>query len=508
MLRIRPGGTSTTPPSNPEELRLRHCRIGLAWDFVKPRHSTRAWLPDNCVDCFRVLSDHVLGSSVAGLRSACGQGPMWSLVLSYVLELRKAAYRYIRDGQCACLDNALLKACEGDKGSGKGRGMWDRQWGKSSKTPDGKQLCFKYNKQIGCAAEPSGSYELNYFQRPGASSRRELMPKFMMPLIQKINSGATYLQVHASTETLTAYTSAKEVSAKLSQTDSGFAHRVAGLPQRDRMRRVSCRVDCRALAFKLAAGQISDSPFTEEMLACGRQLVWSELKSAGCRLPVDHMVPGQPFCLAAVEELLRLAGDSDFAACYTGRDCFAKGVRLGVDVDLPRVPAVFTAKTRWRVYDEEDANAGLRENYVSGRDHADEVQAQFEREAALGAMYETSIEQARADLGELSLASLGAIEKKDGSYRVLHDGTHGLAVNSKIRVQDQIRNPSAGDLRCATQALPSAFFVLSGDVARAHRLVKVAQCDWKYQCCRTGAKGDMVWVNCVGTFGIASAAYH
>ena len=263
---------------------------------------------------------------------------------------------------------------------------------------------------------------------------------------------------------------------------------------------VSSRVDCRALAFKLAAGHISDSPFTEETLACGRQLIWNELKRAGCRLPVDHVVPGQPFYLAAVEELLRLAGDPDFAAFYTGKDSFAKGVRLGVDVDLPRVPAVFTAKTSWRVYDEENANAGSRENYVSARDHADEVQAQFEREAALGAMYET--------LGEPSLASLGAIEKKDGSYRVVDDGTPGLAVNSKIRVQDQIRNPSAGDLRRAVQALPSAFFVLSGDVARAHRLVKAAQCDWKYQRCRTGAKGDnLVWVNCEETFGISSAAY-
>ena len=211
-------------------------------------------------------------------------------------------------------------------------------------------------------------------------------------------------------------------------------------------------------------------------------------------------MPGQPFYLAAVEELLRLAGDPDFAAFYTGKDSFAKGVRLGVDVDLPRVPAVFTAKTSWRVYDEENANAGSRENYVSARDHADEVQAQFEREAALGAMYET--------LGEPSLASLGAIEKKDGSYRVVDDGTPGLAVNSKIRVQDQIRTPSAGDLRRAVQALPSAFFVLSGDVARAHRLVKAAQCDWKYQRCRTGAKGDnLVWVNCEETFGISSAAY-
>ena len=46
----------------------------------------------------------------------------------------------------------------------------------------------------------------------------------------------------------------------------------------------------------------------------------------------------------------------------------------------------------------------------------------------------------------------------------------------------------------ATQRLPSPFFALTGDVARAHRL---------------GAKGDnVVWVNCVGTFGVSSAAYH
>ena len=46
-------------------------------------------------------------------------------------------------------------------------------------------------------------------------------------------------------------------------------------------------------------------------------------------------------------------------------------------------------------------------------------------------------------------------------------------------------------------------------MARAHRRVKVATCDWRHQCCRTFAKGpDVVWANCVGSFGVASAAYH
>jgi len=59
------------------------------------------------------------------------------------------------------------------------------------------------------------------------------------------------------------------------------------------------------------------------------------------------------------------------------------------------------------------------------------------------------------------------------------------------------------------EILPGAFFALSGDVKRAHRLVKVAREDWGLQACRSGARGpEWVWLNRVGTFGISSAAYH
>ena len=98
------------PPTNPEALRLRHRRLGLAWDFVKPRRSTRTCLPDSSVEAFRKLSNFVLGSSVAGLTSGDGRTPTWSLVLGYELELRKLAYRYVRDGEAPCLATALAKA--------------------------------------------------------------------------------------------------------------------------------------------------------------------------------------------------------------------------------------------------------------------------------------------------------------------------------------------------------------------------------------------------------------
>ena len=93
-LRIKPGRTATTSPATPEELRMRHRRLGFVWEMVKSKHLSWSWLPDRCVDAFRELSDHVLGSHVAGLRAPGGHAPSWSMVLVYEGELRKAAYRY------------------------------------------------------------------------------------------------------------------------------------------------------------------------------------------------------------------------------------------------------------------------------------------------------------------------------------------------------------------------------------------------------------------------------
>ena len=94
-LRIRPGKSMAVPPTNPEALRLRHRRLGLAWDFVKSRHSARAWLPASSVNAFRKLSDFTLGSEVAGLHAADGHQPSWSLVLSFELDVRKLAYGFV-----------------------------------------------------------------------------------------------------------------------------------------------------------------------------------------------------------------------------------------------------------------------------------------------------------------------------------------------------------------------------------------------------------------------------
>ena len=68
---------------------------------------------------------------------------------------------------------------------------------------------------------------------------------------------------------------------------------------------VGTKLNVRDLAFKLAAGAVSQSPFSDEMLEEGRGIIWQELRAAGCQLPVEERTPGQPFFLAAIEELLR-----------------------------------------------------------------------------------------------------------------------------------------------------------------------------------------------------------
>ena len=76
--------------------------------------------------------------------------------------------------------------------------------------------------------------------------------------------------------------------------------------------------------------------------------------------------------------------------------------------------------------------------------------------------------EAQAKYGErLRIASLGAIQKTDESFRVIHDATRGTGVNNCIIVKDQIVCPTAGDLKQVMRELKGASFVFGADVKRA-----------------------------------------
>ena len=271
--------------------------------------------------------------------------------------------------------------------------------------------------------------------------------------------------------------------------------------------------DPRSLLLELACKKHSACPFPAELIGEAEKSLCAIFRKFGAKLPLEAVPARQPFKLALIEEFLRLHNDPDSHAFYTAECSFATGVRIGVDTVLPRVPAVFEAKSKWKQYDsvlsEPDSAGELRNNYPTAEQNADVLEKQFLEEEQLGAMEKMDLADAQKAYGQnLRIASLGAIQKADDTFRAIHDGTHGTGVNSRITVQDQIVCPTAGDLKQAIRELENATFVFAADVKRAHRLVHVAQEDWGYQACRVSKHSKHVWLNCVGSFGVASAAYH
>ena len=100
---------------------------------------------------------------------------------------------------------------------------------------------------------------------------------------------------------------------------------------------------------------------------------------------------------------------------------------------MPRAPVIFERKTRWALEEVEGTPDLDRANYKSVKGYEDQVEALFREEEALGWMIEMDEEEARRRYGKtLHLASLAVVVEKE-KIRVVHDATHGVQVNHRIR---------------------------------------------------------------------------
>ena len=121
--------------------------------------------------------------------------------------------------------------------------------------------------------------------------------------------------------------------------------------------------------------------------------------------------------------------------------------------------------------------------------------------------------------GHGAIASLAVIvedEEKD-KKRIIHDATHGVRVNHRIKCRDKIRAPGAREkkqilrelIRCGEIA-----FSVVGYISKAHRRYKHQECEHGYMGCQIDMEetipGDpdsqIVYVNKVGTFGLLVAS--
>ena len=107
--------------------------------------------------------------------------------------------------------------------------------------------------------------------------------------------------------------------------------------------------DVKLMTFKLAAGRMESSPFSPGAM----QRLREELESLTQDPTLAMTVPeGQPFYLHLLSQSLRELGDPDWAILTQGEGCFARGVPLGDERPLERVPQVFRARVKERRLDE------------------------------------------------------------------------------------------------------------------------------------------------------------
>ena len=140
--------------------------------------------------------------------------------------------------------------------------------------------------------------------------------------------------------------------------------------------------------------------------------------------PASDAVPEfQPFLLPAIGETLRLLDDPDHRIFQKARDKFCEGVPVGTR-KMPRTPALYARKTHWRKLDETEVSWD-NDNYQLAAKLGHVLTKQFEEEENLGMMFHLTLAEATAAYpGEsLRIASQGAIEKSDSSWRIVHDGT-------------------------------------------------------------------------------------
>ena len=186
--------------------------------------------------------------------------------------------------------------------------------------------------------------------------------------------------------------------------------------------------------------------------------------------------------------LLRAARDPEVALVS-----FAGGVRVGPGARLPRLPALYKPKTKWRLTDQGDpedyqeeelaGDPSWRKNYSSLAALADKVRDVLEDQSRRGQVLKLPELEARKQFPDLVVAALGANrkDKPNGivSARVLFDKSNNIAVNRRTtRIRDQERAPVAADFKREmreTARLGEKTFALTADVAEAHRQIPISR---------------------------------
>ena len=193
---------------------------------------------------------------------------------------------------------------------------------------------------------------------------------------------------------------------------------------------------------------------------------------------------------------------------------------MGYMKKIPRTPAVFEQKEKWRLpYEKaETTHQSWVPNYKSATEQMVALKKKIAEDVIAGRMIRMTYGEAKRRFGDkVLLGALGLVEEGPEKFRLVHDGTHLILMNNRIRVLDKVSSPMVNDLAAELAEIEEErmrHLGLTWDFEGAHRIVLVAEEDWGLQACteeklgEEGPKEDTeVIVNTVGTFGVSSAGY-
>eukprot|EP00435_Cladocopium_sp_Y103_P068936 s20_g32.t1 len=245
--------------------------------------------------------------------------------------------------------------------------------------------------------------------------------------------------------------------------------------------------------FEMAVkGEAGCGLVQDEGLKDSIRRLWIDLlkKHGSTQEGLEYKAEGQPFYLRLMKELLAFGDDCDRDFLLQGET----GFPVGVLTPLPRTPHVYEEQTSWKLEDDPYMREEVwRSNYQSVEQHVDFVRQHFAEECDEGLMECLTLEEARARF-----------------RRIIHDATHGTKVNNRIRCRDKVRSPSAREkqyLLAYFQKRRKSVFSLVGDISKAHRRFLHAPGERGLLACRVLPSDDFIFINRVGTFGVACASY-
>ena len=160
----------------------------------------------------------------------------------------------------------------------------------------------------------------------------------------------------------------------------------------------------------------------------------------------------------------------------------------------------------------------LNQNYPSARAHREVLLEELKVQEERGWVLKMTLKEARARYGTISVAPLAVIEEKADQFHTIHDASNHVQVNHRIHVLDAEQCPSSLDIQAAVSAddflcMPLVSLVV--DIEKAHRRVPLDERDFGHVACppydlpEEQLQEDwIIYVNTVGTYGVASASWH